>query len=381
MSDSAGPLAHWPRFAQWGLLLILSAIISTAMKAAGLPGAYMLGAMVAAILMESSGGMVRVPRLADAVAQAIIGCKIAGGISGSIVGTFSQHWPWFLGVAFSTLLAGGVLGWSISRLGFIPGSTAVWGLCPGAATVMMLMAEAFGANAQLVAFMQYLRVIFVALTASLVGRSGAHVTVMGPETPWFPPMHGTAFAATLAIALGGALVGRLTRLPAGLLLGPMILGSVLHATGLATIELPKWLLISSYVFLGWRIGLRFSRRILLEAARALPQTLLSIFLLIAFCGGVSMVLVKCLHIDPLTAYFATSPGGIDAAAIIASSAHSIDLAIVMALQMFRFVTVLAAGPAMARFVARHLPPDAALIGEEEPRIDDLAAKDAANANR
>src|SRR5262249_42709462 len=128
MSEHAGPLAPWPRPTQRALLLVLSAIIATAMKAAGLPGSYMLGAMVAAILMESGGGMVRVPRLADAAAQAIIGCKIAGGISSSIVGTFSQHWPWLIGVALSTLLTSGVLGWLISRLRLMPGSTAVWGL-------------------------------------------------------------------------------------------------------------------------------------------------------------------------------------------------------------------------------------------------------------
>ena len=40
----------------------------------------------------------------------------------------------------------------------LPGTTAVWGSSPGAATAMVLMAEAFGADARLVAFMQYLRV-------------------------------------------------------------------------------------------------------------------------------------------------------------------------------------------------------------------------------
>jgi uncharacterized protein len=56
----------------------------------------------------------------------------------------------------------------MSRFRIIPGTTAVWGMLPGGATVMMLMAEAYGADSRLVAFMQYLRVVMVAAAASVV---------------------------------------------------------------------------------------------------------------------------------------------------------------------------------------------------------------------
>jgi uncharacterized membrane protein AbrB (regulator of aidB expression) len=41
-------------------------------------------------------------------------------------------------------------------------------MLPGAATVMMVMVEAYGADFRLVAFMQYLRVVLVAAVASVV---------------------------------------------------------------------------------------------------------------------------------------------------------------------------------------------------------------------
>ena len=37
--------------------------------------------------------------------------------------------------------------------------------------------------------------------------------------------------------------------------------------GLMTIELPPWLLAASYAFIGWNIGLRFTRTLLIYAAR------------------------------------------------------------------------------------------------------------------
>ena len=59
-----------------------------------------------------------------------------------------------------------------------------------------------------------------------------------------------------------------------------------------------------------------------------------------------------LGVDPLTAYLATSPGGMDSIAIIAAAADNVDLSFVLTLQMLRFLIVLLFGPALARLVAR-----------------------------
>ena len=96
--------------------------------------------------------------------------------------------------------------------------------------------------------------------------------------------------------------------------------------------MPHWLLAATYVAIGWTIGLKFDRAILLHAARALPQIMLSIFILMGFCGAIAWLLSHQLGIDPLTAYLATSPGGMDSVAIIAAASANVDLSFVMALQ-------------------------------------------------
>ncbi|MCO1612975.1 AbrB family transcriptional regulator, partial [Escherichia coli] len=80
---------------------------------------------------------------------------------------------------------------------------------------------------------------------------------------------------------------------------------------LITIELPEWLLAMAYMAIGWRIGLGFDKQILLRALRPLPQILLSIFALLAICAGMAWGLTRFMHIDFMTAYLATSPGGLD----------------------------------------------------------------------
>jgi membrane AbrB-like protein len=343
-----------PLLAQWGVLLTLSAAFVAILELAGLPAAFLLGPMLAAIFIATTGGKVRVWRPTLFFAQTMIGCLIARAITPEIAATFLGAWPLFLGVASAILAASSFLGWLLARYGVMPGTTAVWGTAPGAASAMMLMSAEFGADPRIVAFMQYLRVVIVAAVASLIARFWIHVgDVPHPEVVWFPTLDWLAFAETLALAIGGGLLGRWLRLPASGLLVPMVVGALLQGTGLMKIELPQWLLAASYAFLGWNIGLGFTREILSHAARALPQTLFSIVALIAFSGALAFLLVKTMNVDPLTAYLGTSPGGMDSVAIIAASTP-VDAPFVMALQTIRFLIVLIAGPPLARFVASQL---------------------------
>jgi membrane AbrB-like protein len=140
-------------------------------------------------------------------------------------------------------------------------------------------------------------------------------------------------------------------MPAGALLLPMGLATVLQDLGLLRIELPHALLAASYVVVGWALGLRFTADTFRQAARALPQVLGAIAMLLVACAGIGWALSRIAHLDLLTAYFATSPGGADSIAIIASGT-SVDVPFVMAIQVCRFLAVLLFGPPLARRAAQ-----------------------------
>ncbi|UPG72215.1 AbrB family transcriptional regulator [Roseomonas gilardii subsp. gilardii] len=351
--STKGLLSRLPVPASWALLVLLSAVLAGGLMTTGLPAALLLGPMVAAILVAVGGAALRMPKFAFTGVQGIVGTLVAVSITAEIIHTFLSDWPLFLGVVLSTLAASSVLGWLMSRWGVLPGTTAVWGSTPGAASAMVLMAQAFGADARLVAFMQYLRVAFVAVAASLIARIWVDTSgAQAPALVWFPPLAPVPFLGTLLVAFGGGALGQWSRIPAGALLVPMLIGAVLHATGLLEIQLPEWLLAASYAVLGWRIGLSFTRAVLMHALRAMPRIAVSILLLMGFCGGLAALLTHVVGIDPLTAYLATSPGGIDSVAVIAASSQ-VDLSFVMALQAIRLVIVILLGPVIARLVARH----------------------------
>lgn len=344
------PLSARPAWARWALLLVATIAVTAAFAAMRLSAALFIGPMAAAIGLAMFNAGVRVPQIAFIAAQAIVGCMIARTMRASILNEIAHDWPIFSLAVISVIAAACALGYLLARWRVLPGTTAVWGSFPGAATAMTLVAEAYGADIRLVAFMQYLRVVMVALVASGVARlfdaSGA-----APAAATFPPVDLPAFAATLALAATSVLVGRLLRVPAGALIVPMLLGAVLQNLGVMKIELPPALLAVAYAVIGWNIGLRFTREILVHVAHALPRVAVAILTLIAGCGLFAVALIAWGGVDPLTAYLAMSPGGADSVAIIAASSHTVDVPFVMALQMLRFLVVLVAGPSLARFIA------------------------------
>ncbi|MGC8530324.1 MAG: AbrB family transcriptional regulator [Leptospirillia bacterium] len=342
---------------RWGLLCGLSGLLATLLTLLGLPAALLLGPMIVAAIFGISGAGIRLPRPLQIAAQGVVGVMIGQTVNPGIASTILHSWPVFLGAVFSVVLASNLLGGILGRMGVLPGTTAVWGLSPGAAQAMMVMAEEYGGDPRLVAFMQYVRVAVVVMTASLVVRiwAGIHL-VPPPALPWFPSLSPGSFLSLLGVVAAGIVLGRLSRVPAGTILGPLLLAGLLHALGYLATPFPRWFLAIAYGLLGMAIGLGFTREIFRHALRALPRVLLSIFALILFAAGVAALLVRFLGIDPLTAYLATSPGGMDSVAVIAASYPRLDVPFVMALQTLRFLFVLVAGPSLARFVvARFVP--------------------------
>jgi membrane AbrB-like protein len=341
-----------PSVLRWGVLLAASLAIIAPLQLIHFPAALLIGATAAAILVAVFEGKLAVPHWPYVLAQGLVGCLVARSIGPAILVTMIRQWPLFLIGVCSVLVVSTSLGALLARWKVLPGTTAVWGSAPGAATVMVLMSEGFGGDPRLVAFMQFLRVILVALVASIVAWLWVTpAAAASAAVDWFPALAAGPLWETIALAVVGASIGAWSRIPAGPLLVPLFTGIALSCCGGLTITLPPWLMAGCYAIVGWSIGLRFTRGLVLYVARVLWKVAASTIILIALCGGLAWLLHLTVGTDPLTAYLATSPGGADSVAIIAASSH-VDLPFVMAMQMARFILVLLLGPTLARVVAR-----------------------------
>ena len=226
----------------------------------------MLGPLIAGIVVRlDRAARCGFPLPPFVVAQGIVGCLIAKMVPLSIVGDVLSHWVLFTVGVLSVVAVSSLLGWLMTRLQMLPGTTALWGTSPGAASVMTIMAEYYGADVRP-----------RRLHAVSAGRAGGGdrrargAAVRRQPRPcaaaivWFPPVAWLPLAETLALAILGPLLARWLRIPAGAFLVPLVAGIVLTHFGLMTIELPTWLLAASYALR------RLERRPALHAAAADP---------------------------------------------------------------------------------------------------------------
>jgi len=351
-SSAPGAGGMSPVFLRWLVLVILSSVVAAILNAAGMPAATLLGAMLAGIIVAFRGVRLSVPGPVFALAQGLIGCMIAGTFPESLSGDLLEDWPLLVFGVLSVIAASALLGWLLTRMRILPGTTVVWGLSPGAASAMVLLSDSYGADSRLVAFMQYTRVLMVTAAASLIATAvGSAIPHDVSAQVWFPPIAWWPLAETLALAVAGPLIARLIGMPALGLLLPIIGGVLLTRLGVMELELPHWLLALAFAFVGWRIGLPFTRPLILHALKMLPMIAASTLCLMTICAGLAAVFVLVAGIDPLTAYLATSPGGADSVAIIAASSD-VDAPFVISMQLARFTLILFFGPILARFVAR-----------------------------
>ncbi|MBV4366614.1 AbrB family transcriptional regulator [Erwinia sp. BNK-24-b] len=339
---------------RWTGLILFSALVVIGLEQFHLPAALLLGPMLVAIMFAARDKPLVIPRPLFYLAQGVVGCMIARSMPPTVFSEIASNGLLFAATICSVIIASTLSGWLLTRWQVLPGSTAIWGSSPGAATAMTLMAESYGADVRLVAFMQYMRVVIVAVLATLVARIWTPVTSAAPSSfAIMQPVDWPSFAFTLALILCCVGISRLLRLPAGALLLTLAGGLIAQNMHWLKLELPQALLMVAYAIIGWSIGLRFNRAILAYAAKALPRLLLSIFSLVAVCCGLAFLLVRFAGVDPLTAYLATSPGGADSVAIIAASSH-VDLSFVMSMQTGRFIVVLLTGPLLAKWVAKRV---------------------------
>jgi len=217
---------------RWLILLLLSSVLSGVLHALHAPAGVLVGCMVAGIWMGHRGIAPQPSQTGFTLAQGLVGCLIAHSLQLSMLKRLAGDWPFFLLITLSILAASSALGWLLMRLRILPGTTAVWGLAPGAASAMVAMSEEFGADVRLVAFMQYLRVVIVTALASLIAHIGNHVaSVPRPELDWWAWGDPWNVGVTLGLVGVGVSVARWLRIPGGAMLLPMGTSIALQSAG------------------------------------------------------------------------------------------------------------------------------------------------------
>lgn len=341
-------LTSRPLSIQWLALILCAGALGRLFRLIELPAAFFLGPMFAGIAFGVMGCAAQVPLRAYQFSIGLVGALVAQSITLGVLASLLQDWPLMLAAAVLTVLLSLIAGLALIWLGRLPPSSALWGTAPGAAPVMMSMSETYGADPRLVATMQYVRLICVIAISALLGHQLASAPDLVAQVPSVPPTlptHLRDVALSLALVLVGVVLG--LRVPAGLMLCPLMLGVLAQLSGAFQITLPGTLMAVAYALIGGYVGLRFDRNTLVYVMRKLPMMLAAALLLVALCATSAWMFAALLERDYLSVFLATSPGGLDSLSIIAMEAGG-DVGLVVALQTLRLLAVVLLTPPLIR---------------------------------
>lgn len=331
--------------------LLLAAAFGWLLDSLHVPVAWLLGPMVAGILIVARTGRPEpIHPSYQAFGQAVLGLFV--GIAFPLA-TLQAAMQYALPLLLAVTITGGLSllnGHLLSRWTGIDPATGFLGSLPGAAPSMVAMSDELGADPVAVAILQYVRLMLVVAIAPLaVGALFPAQAAAGPEAAARAlPAAPVALSLLLLAAAGaaGVTVGRWLRLPS-----PTFLGSFLAVLPVSWL-LPYSLVMPEPVFdlgmllVGFSIGVRFDMPMVRRLGKMVLVEVVLVIGLIGLCLGVGYLFHLLSGVDTVTAVLGSTPGGTDV--MVASSLQlGADAGLVLAMQMTRWFLVLLAGPWVA----------------------------------
>jgi membrane AbrB-like protein len=344
-----------PAWARWALLIVLTVGGTAALTPLGVPSPALFAGLVVATVLALAGLPVAAPGPLNGAAQAVIGVVIGVLAQPGTLAGLAGQWVPVLLVSVATLAVSMAAGLLLGLRRGISPLTGMLALTAGGASGLVAVSRELGGDDRTVAVVQYLRVGMVTATMPVVATLGFGAAAgAGPAAPGSAPL--VVDVGYLAVCAGaGTVLARAARVPAGALLGPMVVAIAINMTGWSFGATPPAPLVEiAYAVIGWQAGARFTRESLRTVLGALLPAATLIVGVIVACAGLGLLLSTLTGTTALDGYLATTPGGVYAVLATAVSAGT-DVTFVMAVQVLRVIVMLLVTPAIARLAGRARP--------------------------
>jgi hypothetical protein len=284
----------------------------------------------------------------------VIGVMVGTLVQVDTLVAIAADWLPVVLVTVSTLVLSLAAGQLMALRRGISRVTGAFAMVAGGATGITVMARELGADERMVAVLQYLRVLLIVLTLPAVAvlvfsadPTGGPGLGEGAGPGWW-----TELGFTAGCGVVGTAVATLLRVPVASLLGPMLVAAALDVGGLSGgAGVPFPLVEIAFLLVGLQVGLNFTRASLRTVGAALPLALAVLLALSLACAGLGVALAAVTGASPLDGYLATTPGGMNAVLVTATSTGA-DTTFVLAVQVLRLFAMLLSAPLVARLLRR-----------------------------
>ncbi|WP_114424100.1 AbrB family transcriptional regulator [Nocardioides houyundeii] len=341
---------------RWSLLAVAVAAACAAFWLVRLPTPFLFGGLVGALVyaLARPARPLALPGRWFTGGQAVVGAVVGAAVDWRSLVALGPSWVLVVAVSCFSLAVSVLAGQLLVRHR-VSRATATFSSIAGGAAGLTALAEELGADARVVAVLQYLRLLVVLVTMPVVvflvfGGEDSGATTALEAVTGHTLLRDFSYAAA-AIGLG-LLAGTWLRLPSGAILGPLLVAALLALVPWwSGAEVPPVVVAVGYLCIGIQVGLKFTVASLRAIGAMVPTALLTIALTLLACAGLAAVLTLATDQTPLEAYLATTPGGIYAVMGTAAATGS-DVTFVAAAQVLRLLIVLASAPFVAAYLKR-----------------------------
>jgi len=344
---------HWQTVAMTYAVGAFGGIVA---KLLHLPLPMLLGSLVAVAAaalagVRPLGHLPQAPQKLRMLFIPVIGVAIGSTARPEIV-TEAISWLPSLAILFVFIPFVHFVGYRLlTATGRVDHVTALFGTAPGGLVESVQLGEEAGADLQMLIMLQFLRLIltiifipllFTWMVGHAVGSAGG-AAVVGATL-------GTADAAILLVAgIAGAIIGAKLRLPAGHVLGPILLSGAAHVAGLTAAAPPQVLVWATQVVIGTSLGVRFAGMPKRRIVEALRLSLLNVSLTMGGAALIAWTLAERVGEPGQAVFLAFAPGGLVEMGLIALSLNQ-SILYVTAHHLLRIVLAVT----VARIFARRL---------------------------
>jgi len=331
--------------ARLGGTLVLAALGGALFRWIGTPLAWMLGAMFLVTAASLAGAPTHMSLSLRKVMLAILGIMLGSSFHPSILGQAVQWLP-SMGIMIGFMALITVLSYQFfRRVAGLDPATAYFSSAPGGLTEMIMVGESMGGNPATISLVHATRILVVVGTIPVYFRyiEGLDIPSMPPGSDVWPDLVDMLLLAACAV-IGVPLAPKL-RLPAGALLGPMLLSAILHISGLSNAAPPGPVVAAAQIVIGAGIGCRFA-----------GLSLDSVWRIILFAAGSGLMMVIAATVTGLLAapmigdlpkpmILALAPGGLAEMSLIALSIGS-QTAYISFMHLARIILVVVIFPSL-----------------------------------
>lgn len=353
-----------------GLALVIGSLGGAIFAAFQVPLAWMIGAMVFtatfAIAATGLGGpIIKVPPGLRAGMVMILGIMLGSAFTPDILDQLDR-WAITLAGLIPYILV--CLGLGIVYMRLVTRAdpvTAYFTAAPGGFNEMVMQGTAQGGDERTIALTHSARIMTVVITLPILIQLGQGFTTTGERAPIGPGLLELSLLdyGLLALCVVGAPIGKLLRLPAAQLTGPMILSALIHLAGLTDGKPPLVAVAIAQIVVGSAIGCRFAgtsvRTVLAILAGSLGLTVLLLIVTLGF----AWILHGITGIPVLYLVLAYAPGGLAEMSLVALALGA-DAAFVSIHHIARIVLIIAFAPMIFLAARRWLRPQHPQPGED-----------------